>query len=251
MGSPAARSTATVAATITWLAMVATPLSPPRGAARRLLSHIVVVGLTATTGAGSWRRFGAVRTAVAAGGTLATTGAIERLGVRTGRPFGHYAYTDALRPQIDGVPVIVPMAWFAMAVPARETVHAALGDRSTAGRRIVGGAGALAAWDLFLDPQMVGEGYWRWRDGGRYRGIPLRNFAGWFATGLAVMALLELTLPPDEPDPALVGEYAGMAAMETLGFAAFFRDRLVAAVGGVAMLPVAVAAVVRLLGRRS
>jgi hypothetical protein len=34
-----------------------------------------------------------------------------------------------------------------------------------------------------------------------------------------------------------------MAAMETLGFAAFFGDRLVAAVGGAAMLPIAAAGV--------
>ena len=44
-------------------------------------------------------------------------------------------------------------------------------------------------------------------------------------------------------DPALVAEYGAMAVMETLGFAAFFRDRVVAAVGGAAMLPVAAAAV--------
>ena len=34
-----------------------------------------------------------------------------------------------------------------------------------------------------------------------------------------------------------------MAAMETLGFAAFFGDRLVAAAGGAAMLPLAAAGV--------
>ena len=32
-----------------------------------------------------------------------------------------------------------------------------------------------------------------------------------------------------------------MGVMETVGFAAFFRDRLVAAVGGAAMLPIAAA----------
>ena len=49
-----------------------------------------------------------------------------------------------------------------------------------------------------------------------------------------------------------MGEYTTMAVMETLGFAAFFRDRLVATVGGAAMVPIAATAVVRLLreGRR-
>jgi hypothetical protein len=71
------------------------------------------------------------------------------------------------------------------------------------------------------------------------------------------MALLELTLPVDDAiggsdaaDPVLVAEYGVMAAMETLGFAVFFRDRLVAAVGGAGMLPVAVLAARRVLAQR-
>jgi putative membrane protein len=180
------------------------------------------------------------------------TAAVERFGTRSGWPFGRYRYTAALRPQVAGVPAIVPLAWFAMAVPARATVHAALGARSTPVGRIIGGAAALTAWDVFLDPQMVGEGYWAWARRGAYRGIPLSNFVGWFATGVAVMGVLESILPaPDEPEGDLVGEYAAMATMETVGFAAFFRDRLVAAVGGAAMLPFAVAGVVGALRGRS
>ncbi len=247
------------AAATTWLAMVATPLNERGGQARRVLSSVVVGGLALTTAAASARRWGWNRTACAAAATATATAAVERIGTATGRPFGRYAYTGALRPQIGGVPVIVPLAWFAMAVPARETVDAALGDRSTAVTRVVTGAAALTAWDLFLDPQMVGEGYWRWVRNGRYRGIPLSNFVGWFATGLGVMALLELTLPanapvdgPEErPSGDLVAEYATMAAMETVGFAAFFRDRLVAAVGGGAMLPFAAAGVIGALRSRS
>jgi hypothetical protein len=42
-----------------------------------------------------------------------------------------------------------------------------------------------------------------------------------------------------------------MAVMETLGFAAYFKDRLVALTGGAAMLPPAVLAVVGLVRRRA
>jgi putative membrane protein len=108
----------------------------------------------------------------------------------------------------------------------------------------------LTAWDLFLDPQMVAEGFWRWTRPGRYRGVPLTNFGGWFAAGVAVMAILDRVLPPDDPAPDLVAEYAVMAAMETVGFAAFFRDGVVAVVGGLTMLPIAVASVARLVGHR-
>lgn len=233
-------------AIVTLAGMIATPLCARGGPARRLLSSVVVVGLAATTGAGSSRRWGSRRAATAFGTTAVVTGAVERFGTATGVPFGHYAYTHALRPQVGGVPAIVPMAWFAMAVPAREAAHAALGENSTALRRVVLGSAALTAWDLFLDPQMVGEGYWRWVRTGRYRGIPALNFAGWFLTGLVVMAMLERTLPPGEPDAGSVGTYATMGVMETLGFAAFFRDPVVAAVGGAAMLPVALRAVKKL-----
>jgi putative membrane protein len=208
-----------------------------------VLSSVVVGGLFATTTARAARRWGGGRAGLAAATVAAATAAVERVGTRTGVPFGRYHYTPALRPQVVGVPAIVPLAWFAMAMPARETARLALGPNDTTVRRVVLGAAALTAWDLFLDPQMVSEGYWSWQRRGAYRGIPLTNYAGWFVTGLAVMAALEVLLPADDrPDPVLAGEYGYMATMETLGFAAFFRDRLVAAVGGAGMLPVALAA---------
>ncbi len=234
-------------AAITIAGMVITPLARRGGPVRRAMSTIVVSGLFATTSAAAARRWGAPRSAIAATGVAAVTGVVEHIGTATGKPFGAYRYTGSLRPQVAGVPAIVPLAWFAMAVPARETAHAALGHRSTPATRIACGAAALTAWDLFLDPQMVGEGYWQWARVGRYRGVPMSNYAGWLATSVVVMAALELALPADQPaDRALVAEYGVMAGMETLGFAAFFRDRLVAAVGGVAMLPISVAAVRRL-----
>lgn len=229
---------------ITFAGMVATPLARRGGPVRRALSSVVVTGLFATTATAASRRWGAPRALGTAVGVGAATTAIEHVGTVTGVPFGRYAYQGVLRPEIARVPAIVPLAWFAMAVPAREAAHAALGARSSRLGRVALGAAALTAWDLFLDPQMVGEGYWQWARTGRYRGIPWTNYAGWFVTSAAVMAALELTLPADRPaDAELVAEYATMAGMETLGFAVFFRDRVVAAVGGLGMLPVSALAV--------
>ncbi|MGA9276814.1 carotenoid biosynthesis protein, partial [Ilumatobacter sp.] len=194
--------------------------------------------------------------------TAVATGAVERIGTLTGRPFGRYAYTSALRPQIAHVPVIVPLAWFAMGLPARETADAALGERSTPATRIVLGAAAMTAWDLFLDPQMVGEGYWAWARRGIYRGIPLTNFLGWFATGLGIMAMFEVVLPKNRPaeaapdavesvDTRLVAQYGYMSVMQTLGFARYFRDPVVAIVGGLGMIPIAATATAQLMRGRS
>jgi putative membrane protein len=232
--------------------MIATPLLPQGGRARRVLSSVVVVGSFTTTTANAVRRWGVQRAGGAAVATAVGTTVVERVGTATGIPFGRYAYTSALQPQVAHVPAIVPLAWFALGLPAREAAHATLGERSTPATRIALGSAALTAWDLFLDPQMVGEGYWKWAKRGVYRGIPLSNYVGWFITGLAVMALLEAALPPAEnaqdADGALVGEYAYMGVMETIGFAKYFRDPTVAIVGGLAMLPIGAAAVARKLG---
>ena len=248
--------TEAVAGVVTVGAMIATPLLPQRGLARKVLSSVVVTGLFAKTTVNAVRRWGPARAGAAAGTTAVVTAAVERFGTLTGVPFGRYAYTGALQPQVAHVPVIVPMAWFAMSLPARETAHAALGEQSTMAKRIALGSAAMTAWDLFLDPQMVGEGYWAWARRGVYRGIPLSNFVGWFITGLGVMAMLEAMLPATDAtyeraasDPHLVGTYGYMAAMETVGFARYFRDPVVAAVGGAAMVPMAVTAIFRRLVR--
>jgi uncharacterized membrane protein len=227
-------------------AMVVTPLAPRGGATRRRAASVVVVGLAASTIDRLRARVGPARAGASVAAITTLGWAVEAIGTRTGRPFGPYGYTGRLRPEVGGVPAVVPLAWFAMAAPARETAHAVLGRRSSPARRVLLGAAALTAWDLFLDPQMVGEGYWRWTRPGRYRGIPLSNYAGWLLVGAAAMVVLEVTAPPDGPaDPGLVAEYTGVATMETLGFAWFFRDRLVAVAGGAAMLPLAVAGALR------
>jgi uncharacterized membrane protein len=47
----------------------------------------------------------------------------------------------------------------------------------------------LTAWDLVLDPSMAAPNmqyihFWVWHETGPYFGMPLRNLAGWFGTGL-------------------------------------------------------------------
>lgn len=233
---------------VTVAAMIATPLLPQRGRGRRLLSSVVVGGMFVASTANAARRWGIARAGAAATVTAAATATVERVGTRTGVPFGRYGYTDALRPQIHHVPVIVPLAWFAMGLPSREAAHSALGQASSPARRVVAGSVAMTAWDLFLDPQMVGEGYWAWARRGAYRGIPLSNYLGWFATGLGIMAAFEALLPPGKrPDRHLVAHYAYVSVMQTLGFARFFRDPVVALAGGVAMLPIAGAAATNLV----
>ncbi|MFC4054983.1 carotenoid biosynthesis protein [Actinomadura syzygii] len=212
-----------------------------------------VVGLLAAGTAcfvASRRGFG--RAAGAVGAAAAVGYAAESVGMRTGVPFGRYAYTPVLRPQLGGVPVAVLGAWAGMGL-ASHAVAAAIVPAGRRAARVAVGAAALTAWDLFLDPQMVRQGLWTWADGGMYRGVPVSNFAGWLGVSALLMAVVE-PIVEWGPDPSgwLVGAYGVMAGMETLAFAAVFDppDRLVAVTGGAAMGVFAVPAAVLAIRRR-
>ena len=171
----------------------------------------------------------------------------ELAGVATGRPFGHYTYGPGLGRQVRGVPLLAAAAWAMMARPA--WVVAGMRTRSRL-PRVLTAAGALTAWDVFLDPRMVREGYWTWPGGGRYEGVPATNFLGWFATGTAVFGVWSLLDRDDDPvfdgDGALA-LYAWTWAGETFANVVLWRRPRVALAGGVAMGLFAVPA---LLGRR-
>jgi putative membrane protein len=121
---------------------------------------------------------------------------IESIGVTTGWPFGTYEYDVSLGDTFASVPYVVPFAWVMMAHPVL-----------IAARRVAGnwvflyGGYAMAAWDLFLDPQMVAAKRWSWTFDGAHvpfqPEIPLSNTFGWLLSGMALIALLHQILPRD------------------------------------------------------
>ena len=170
----------------------------------------------------------------------------EALGVHTGFPFGHYAYTRTLGPELLAVPLVIPLAWVMMAWPAL-----CVGRRI--GHPLIGGALALATWDLFLDPQMVHDGHWIWQSSGpRLTGIPITNYLGWGAVAVMVITVLDRALPatPRPNDTVPLGLWLWTWASSILANLAFFHRPLVALVGGVAMAVVGVP-LVRALRHRS
>lgn len=214
------------------LAQIAIPLTSD-DATIEWLSTLVVVAFAATTfvlAAGYW---GIGRAGIALAFVVVATLGVEHLGSTTGFPFGDYDYTGALGPTVAGVPAIVPLAWFAMGVPALEVGHRIGRSRFTT---VAAGALALTAWDLFLDPQMVDNGYWKWAADGVYDGIPLSNYAGWIGVSAVVLAVLDRVRPAGiAPDLATVALYTWWAVMNTIGFLVFFDKPLVGLVGGVGM----------------
>ncbi|HEX8101419.1 MAG TPA: carotenoid biosynthesis protein [Solirubrobacteraceae bacterium] len=200
-----------------------------RGIVGLLLATSVVEGAAAR----GWRR------GVAPIGVAGAIGfAAELAGVATGRPFGHYTYSGKLGWRVGGVPVLAAAAWAMMSRPAWVAAGWAVGDRGRA-VRVVAAAGALTAWDVFLDPRMARDGYWSWPGGGRYEGIPASNFLGWFATGSVVFGVWSL-LDGDEAAPATRDDgalalYAWTWAGEAFANATLWRRPVVAAAGSAAM----------------
>jgi lycopene beta-cyclase len=159
------------------LAMVPAPLLPERF---DLLAYAATTLLALAVLVFTWSRYGRVSLllfAVAFGFGVA----VEAIGAATGVPFGAYAYTAA-GPALLGVPLLVPLGWWAFTIVAIAV--------APAGRALPVAPLALVAWDLGLDPLMVQQGYWTFDGGGAYLGVPLSNFLGWFLAGALLVALL-------------------------------------------------------------
>jgi uncharacterized membrane protein len=127
----------------------------------------------------------------------------ELVGVHTGVPFGSYHYAQTLGPGLAGVPLLVPLAWVMVGYPClllgrRLTRSLADPRRAGLGTALAGGW-TLAAWDLYLDPQMVAAGHWTWTDPHPglpgVPGIPLTNYLGWLLVSVVLVAALDRALP--------------------------------------------------------
>ena len=220
------------------LAQIAYPLVD--GEPLRLLTIGTVLAFAAASllHAAATRGTGwALRLLVVAGGIGLLA---EAVGVSTGVPFGRYAYADTLGAKLFDVPVIVPLAWVMMSYPCL-----LLGRRLARGGRLpavaLTGGLTLAAWDLFLDPQMVAAGHWAWAyptpDLPGVEGIPITNFVGWVLVAVVMIGALHLTLPDrpraTETVPAALLAWTWIGS--TVGNAVFFHRPGVALWGGVAM----------------
>jgi lycopene beta-cyclase len=154
----------------------------------------------------------------------------ELLGSSTGFPFGKYSYTELLQPQIAGVPLLIPLAWLMMLPPAWAIAKIIfpLSDFPFSILFSLLSALAFTAWDLFLDPQMVGWGFWVWDKPGLYFGIPLSNYLGW----IIVSAIITLVAnPKDLPVGPLALVYVLTWILQTIGQGIFWSQPGPAVVG--------------------
>ncbi len=144
----------------------------------------------------------------------------ELTGTKTGWPFGGYEYTNFLGYKLLGrVPFAIPLSWFYMGFASlvlADSIAAARGWGNRLGATILLAAYLLTAWDLVLDPSMAAPQlqyihFWVWHEHGPYFGMPLRNLAGWFGTGLVFIAVGRL----------LWGERSAPAASPLIPFSVY------------------------------
>ena len=169
----------------------------------------------------------------------------EFIGHNTGLPFGDYSYTEALQPQLGSVPVQVPVAWLMMIPPAwgvgtlicsriRDADHARAWIHRAA-LSLTSGL-AFAAWDFFLDPQMVKWNLWRWESPGIYFGIPIINFLGWTSVATGVTFGLSFFAPTKAlPAEALLLVYTTVWLLNAVGLGLYFELPGAAAAGFMGM----------------
>ncbi|MBW4436427.1 MAG: carotenoid biosynthesis protein [Pleurocapsa minor GSE-CHR-MK-17-07R] len=172
--------------------------------------------------------------------TVTAAWGVEFVGSKTGFPFGTYSYTTLLQPQLGGVPLLIPLAWMMMMPSAWALAHLfTRRARYPWLAFVLVSALVFTAWDLFLDPQMVGWNFWVWAQPGdfNYFGIPWVNYAGWLLASGLISALARVVgLRPERIPlvPALV-IYGVTWFLQTVGQLVFWGQPGPALVGAVGM----------------
>ena len=170
---------AAVAAVVTVLANILWAIFS--GSTRDVLTIVGVLAFSLASGLHAYIALGSARFVKFAFIALITTIIVEIIGVKTGIPFGTYEYDPArLGPTVFQVPLLIPLAWFMMLYPSWLVVNHLVKAKIPA---VLLSSLLMASWDLYLDPQMVNEGYWTWFiSGAPSQEIPISNFVGWFIT---------------------------------------------------------------------
>lgn len=127
----------------------------------------------------------------------------ESISLRSGFPFGHYYFTGVMGPQLFHLPVLLVLAYIGMGYASWVVGLAILGTPAALAnlscKRLVAlpliSSFVMVAWDLAMDPvwSTVGRA-WIWQDGGRYFGVPVSNFLGWYLTVFIIYSLFALYL---------------------------------------------------------
>jgi uncharacterized membrane protein len=120
---------------------------------------------------------------------LGAGAACESLSLRTGFPFGHYFFTGFMGPKVLHLPILLVLAYLGIGYCSWVLSLLILGYRN---KPLTGGSTIalpllasfiMVLWDLSMEAiWSTVDRAWIWRDGGRFFGVPVSNFLGWYLT---------------------------------------------------------------------
>ncbi|MFC6863720.1 bisanhydrobacterioruberin hydratase [Halomicroarcula sp. GCM10025817] len=118
---------------------------------------------------------------------------IELVGVRTGWPYGEFAYGVDLGPMLLGeVPLGLPIFFFPLVLNSYLLVILLLGRRAASTPiRLLATLSTVLLVDLVLDPGAVGIGFWAY-EVQQYYGVPWSNYRGWLLSGTVAVVLFDV-----------------------------------------------------------
>lgn len=126
---------------------------------------------------------------------------IENIGVATGYPFGKYYFTAVMGPKVFYVPITMGFAYVALGYCSWTVANVILNrhlpdSQPRSGVSVpIFAALIMVTWDLSMDPIWSNIGhFWRWTEGGKYFGVPILNFFGWFITNCLIFLLFDIYL---------------------------------------------------------
>lgn len=106
----------------------------------------------------------------------------------SGIPFGRYHYTAALGTRWFGVPVVIPLSWYCLAIPSFAIACRVAPDRVLL--RVLTGSLILLACYIALESAMSRATlHWTWPAGEPFS-TPSLNLLGWYMIGLLLLATL-------------------------------------------------------------
>jgi len=110
---------------------------------------------------------------------------LEIIGTNKGLIFGKYTYEPSLcpGPMIKNVPILIAISWTGLIYMALVCAMMLIDGSVVSTIRvshILLSAFLVTILDLVLDPIAVDEGRWFWEMPGKYYGVPIKNFIGWF-----------------------------------------------------------------------
>lgn len=124
---------------------------------------------------------------------------VENFGVAAGIPFGHYYFTAVMGPKLFHVPILLGLAYIGMAYVSWTLACAILAPQNSSNPLAISllASFIMTAWDLAQDPvwsTMLGA--WVWRDGGRWFGVPISNYFGWYLNVLVIYLAFSALVKP-------------------------------------------------------